>query len=377
MRRTILLTLIGLLFTSTAWAEKVAGLEFSISSDIDSRVKTEIQNAYDGAFKGNSKYELMDTKSTRAKLNPVVRGCFTNDCLMKAGETTKAKVGIRTKVSGQSQIYDWTVETYDLRNGKQLAARKGSCELCGQAEVGRTFKATVSGVLSETKLPSRSTNVAVKPKPDPEPDPVPDPVPSNVPAVKLVKIKISVEPPDADITFRDAVIGKGRAEVEVGPGNHEFMVKADNHRTVKELVVVGDSSPESMALRVHLPKKDAPPEAVEVATQGPIDKMDNRLIWGLGAAGTGAVFLGLGIWLTAVDGEPTCDDGSFEQCPDVYRTGAAGFITTFTGAVLLTGGAVLLTWDLLAGESNPQEANVRVAPAIVEGGGGIGVFGRF
>lgn len=365
------LTLVSL----DAAAANIAALQYDIGKGVDTAVRADVESAVVDGVKSNSKWTLIDLGTARSKMNPIVRDCFTNDCLIKAGQELNADAGIRLRFTGEAQIYDWTLETYDLRSGALLETRKGACELCGRSEVVRTFKVTIADVLNATSL--GSTKTATKPKTEPVVEPT-KPVevvrPSNTADVQLVKIEISVEPPDATITFRDAVIGRGRATAEVGPGSHEFTFEAPNHRIIKELVVVEGDNSESMSLRVHLPKKDAAAKAVEVSTRGPVDKWDDREFYGWVGVASGGVLLATGLYLNAIDGDPTCD-GNLASCPDLYDTDGLSFVTTFTGTALLTTGVVLLLWEKLAGDSNPDA--VKVAPTVVPAGAGIGVFGRF
>lgn len=363
------------LMSIDAAAANLAALQYDIGKGVDTAVRGDIESALADVVKSNSKWTLIDVGTSRSKMNPIVRDCFTNDCLVKAGKEVGADAGIRMRFTGEAQIYDWTLETYDLRSGALLETRKGACELCGRSEVVRTFKATATDILNSTSLGSAKKEVKPKAEPKVEPTkPVEVVRPSNTGDVQLVKIEISVEPPDATITFRDAVIGRGRATAEVGPGNHEFTFEAPDHRIIKELVVVEGDNSESMALRVHLPKKDAAAKAVEVSTRGPVDKWDDREFYGWVGVGSGAVLLVGSLYLNAIDGDPTCD-GNLADCPDLYDTDGLAFVTTFAGTALLTTGVVLLIWEKLAGDSNPN--TVKVAPTIVPAGAGIGVFGRF
>lgn len=358
-----------------AAATNLAALQYDIGNGVDTAVRGDIEAALTDGVKSNSKWKLIDLGTARSKMNPIVRDCFTNDCLVKAGKELDAEAGLRVRFTGEAQIYDWTIETYDLRNGALLESRKGACELCGRSEVVRTFKVTVADILKSTSLGAAKT--ATKPKTEPKVEPT-KPIetarPSNTGDVQLVRIDISVEPPDATITFRDAVIGRGKATAEVGPGNHEFKFEAPDHRIIKELVVVEGDNSETMALRVHLPKKDAAAKAVEITTRGPVDKWDDREFYGWVGVGTGGVLLATGLYLSAIDGDPTCD-GRRADCPDIYDTDGLSFVTTFAGTALLTTGVVLLIWEKLAGDSNPDA--VKVAPTVVPAGAGVGVFGRF
>jgi hypothetical protein len=378
----VLSILFSTFFISQAQAEDMAGLQVNFETGVDALVAADARQAIKDAFKGNSAWSYKDVDDTRARLNPVVRDCFTVDCLKKAGQQAQTKAGIRVSFSGEAQIYDWTVETFDLRDGSQLAIRKGACELCGRSEVSRTFRSTMDSVLSASKLKSSGStskppaNTPVTTKPDTTPTTTPSTGTPTDTGVRIVKIDISTEPPDAVITFRDAEVGRGRVTVEVGPGDHLFTFTAEGHRTVKEMVVVeGDAT--NTALRVHLPKKEGAPEAVEVLSRGPVDRLEeSRVVYGVIGTVFGLGLIGTGMYLGAIDGEPNCDGGTFSDCAEIYDTSTAAFLTTFTGTALLTAGGVLLAWEALAGSSS-NEKSVQVAPSVSPDGAGIGIFGRF
>ena len=310
-------------------------------------------------------------------MNPIVRDCFTADCLKKAGKSTGAAAGIRVKFSGEAQIYDWSIEIYDLGTGSKLAARKGACELCGRSEVARTYRSTLSGVLNEATPRSRPAVTKTEPTKTVTPDaPRQVETPATSARIKIVQVAIDVEPPSAVIIFGESEVGRGKTTLELSPGEHQLTFKADGYRTIKELVVIDDSPTNAnMKLRVHLPKKDAPPEAVHFASDGPIDRMgSDRLVYGIVGVSSGLVFLGMGAWLAAIDGDLACNDSDAADCPEVYSTGGAAFVSTLTGATLLTAGGVLLAWEALAGESTDT---VKVAPAVNGDAAGLMVFGRF
>lgn len=372
--------------SAEAWAANLAALQYDIGNGVDPLVRADVEKAITEAVSGASKWTLVDLNTTRSKLNPIVRDCFTNDCLVKAGEQAGAEAGLRLKFSGEAQIYDWTVETFDLRTGALLESRKGACELCGRSEVVRTFKASMTSVLNDTSLGAVAKKEPVKdpvkkPTEPVKPDRPLEPAKTGSTAqdVQLVKIQITTEPPDTRIMFRDAEIGRGRAVAEVGPGDHEFTFEAEGYRIVKELVVVEGTATTNQSLRVHLPKKDAAAVAVEVKSRGPVDKLgDDRELYGWIGVGSGTGLLLLSLYLNAIDGDPTCD-GASEECADLYDTDGMSFVTTMTGTALVTAGAGLLVWELLAGEDGTDEKETpKVVPTVTpEGGAGVSLFGRF
>lgn len=160
---------------------------------------------------------------------------------------------------------------------------------------------------------------------------------------------------------------------------------------MRETVVVDETTDGPVLLRVHLSRTD--PEAVEVSgPMGPVDRMgsEKRNLYGAISVGAGAVMLGTGIFLTALDGEPACEpDVPANECPEIYATGGAGLTLGVLGTAAVTTGVTLLIWESLAGKSD--EANdgaspdggedegpeVRFGPSLTPGGGGVLLRGRF
>lgn len=385
MTRLLLSLVAGILLLApvSAFADTMAGLQIEIGPSIDALVRTELESAIDETLQSVSSWKWIGEQAARNRMNPVVRDCFTDDCLKKAGTTVGAEAGLRVQISGESQIYDWTVEIYDLRDGQLLTSKKGACELCGRTEVVREFKESLRTAVVATTLPQRPTKtppvvtkpVDEKPAETTEERP-PVQTPSADPTEGLVVLDISVEPADATISIGDQVLGTGNAAISLEPGTHAFRFKREGYQGIEETFVVGPQTSQRAFMRVHLSRTD--PEAVTQVVDGPIDRLGKqRTTYGLVALGTGAGFLVAGAWLNHLDGRSACDSGTLQECPEVYATGGAAFATTLIGATFVTAGGALLAWELLAGSSDTGELSARLMPTVVPGGVGVGLGGRF
>ena len=120
------LALFALLAPGSAFAAKLAGLQVDIGSGVDALVRGDIDDAIGETLADVKTWEWVSPSRARGALDPVVRDCFTVDCLTKAGASLDAEAGLRVRFSGESQIYDWTLEVFDLRDGALLESTQGA-----------------------------------------------------------------------------------------------------------------------------------------------------------------------------------------------------------------------------------------------------------
>ena len=332
-------------FTSSeAHAEQMAGLKFEtgqIDADLTDNLKQEVDQAFDSV----DRWSFIPFGTARAKMNPVTRDCFTKDCLTKAGDAVGAPAGLSVEMSGEAEIYDWTIEIWDLRTGEKLETQTGACELCGHAEVRRNFRASVKAALIGTALPGGADSEEQAGQPRRRIQPEAD--------AGQVPLRVSVMPADAKIYVNDQLAGEGDVTRAVGPGTHQVRFQKEGYGGLTERIIVDENTDGPIVLRVHLSRTD--PEAVEVPVGvGPIDRLGaERTTYGAIATGAGALLLGTGIYLVSIDGETACDDGVADaECPEVYATGGAGMTMGIVGTALVTGGVTLLTWEILAGDAD-------------------------
>lgn len=372
-----------------AAAERLGALQIEVSAGVPANVRTSVQQTV--ARVGSSgRWTFTDEATMRGKMAAVTRDCFTADCLRKAGDATGADAGVRVRFSGEAQIFDWTIDVYDLHKGELAASRKGACELCGAAEVLAEFEKSAIAALDAANISSgpvvaeKPAGVATPPReeqPPPLDRPVAEPPPTlpatpsdEDPAAGLVMVEINVTPADASIAIGGQEVGQGSVTVSLEHGSYEIAFRREGYGGLNETLVVGPDTSRKAFLRVHLARTD--PAAVGIPREGAIDELgDRRQTLGLVSLGAGGAFLLGGVWMNYLDGRPTCDDAG-GNCPRVYETSVAAFLFTATGAVLATGGVALLAWDLLAGE--PHDARqARVAPLLGADRAGLTFFTRF
>jgi hypothetical protein len=370
---------------ASAFADTMAGLKFDAGDSMDPRVSSEVRSAVADAYDEVDNWSFQGFKETRGSVDPVVRDCFTKDCLRKVLEATNAPVGLSVTITGEAQIYKWTITFWNLESGDKIKSKDGSCELCGRAEVTRTFRESLKAALIGTAVPKGAQAATGT-----DTGGADERARADTGGNKIA-LRISVVPKDAKITVDGDQVGAGDVTEAVGPGEYTVGFKLEGYRGLRETVVVDETTDGPVLLRVHLSRTD--PEAVEVSgPMGPVDRMgsEKRNLYGAISVGAGAVMLGTGIFLTALDGEPACEpDVPANECPEIYATGGAGLTLGVLGTAAVTTGVTLLIWESLAGKSD--EANdgaspdggedegpeVRFGPSLTPGGGGVLLRGRF
>lgn len=344
IRLALLLLLAALLVPASAGLalaqeSVVAGLKFE-TNEVDARLKDDLSRAITQAMKDSAHKRFIDFGSAQTKMNPVTRNCFTPDCLTRAGTALDATHGLSVEMSGEAEIYQWTIQLWDLRQGQSVASSRESCELCGAAEVERKFVTSLKTVLGALGAQAGATSGAAPP--------------ADAASEKYPVLHVAVLPEDAEIYINDQRIGEGAVTVRLAPGAHDVRVHMEGYRDVIERVLVNEETGGPIVLRVHLTATN-PLRVPGAGREGPIDRLGStRTILGWTGVGVGVLAIGTGIYLTAIDGDPACDAGvPMLACPDVYATAGAGLTMGVLGAALLTGGVTLLSWDLLAGEPTP------------------------
>lgn len=387
------------LWGSNASAHIMAGLELNIGESVDANVRDDVEAAVEIGVELEGKFDLIPTSRARRDINPVARDCYTGDCLRKAGEDTGAVAGIRIRFSGEAQIYDWTIETYDLRTGKLLVSDKGACELCGRAEVKRTFQRSVTTVVGKTRITSSKPVATKTTKEEPkttepkttEPETeTSEPVDSGTTTLgepqqgrQGARVEISVQPSDTEIFLEGESLGTGDRSIQLEPGSYELRFQREGYQGFKESVLVQDKEAETLTMRVHLSKTDPDPVVVQ-SGGGLVDELSSsdRVVYGTISAVTGGVVLTIGLFLATLDGEPACGSGSYRECPDLWDTEGVAITSAVVGTGLIIGGIGLLAWDFLAGgmdevDDKKSEEGVNVTPSVGTDSVGLQLFGRF
>src|SRR5690554_5401965 len=100
-----------------AQAQVVAGLQTDYGPSVDGPLREAIDAGIVDAFNQNSRYSYIPAHRVRSQLNPVVRDCFTADCLTRAGQATGAQAGLRLKVREEGQVFDWSLDIVELAEG--------------------------------------------------------------------------------------------------------------------------------------------------------------------------------------------------------------------------------------------------------------------
>lgn len=394
MKKINLVLILSILVSSPAlFALNLAKLQTHFGKGTDGKIIKEINATILSTVKNNSRWTYDTGAITKLGNN---KNCFTENCLKKVGALTGDIAGLRIRFYGEAQIYDWSIDIYDLRSGNVLKSKKGACELCGRVEVVRTFAASLGKTLKGAKIKAAPNTIV---KPSQKPKSAKNPKKSIKPAKQVVSIKadkkidkknalpdpdtylkeiittllIEVTPSDTKIFMNEKEIGKGSTTMEISPGTYNFQFQREGYAGFKETLIVGEANAARVQLRIHLSKTD--PDAVHLPTnEGIIDEMEQRELWGWSGVGAGSALFLSGIFLHSLEGTKTCTKGTFQQCPEVYNTGTASIIATTSGAVLITTGIGLLLWETLAGASQSETALI---PIMNKKQGGVSLRHQF
>ncbi len=362
----VLVTLI--VGAAPAYAQTVAGLQFEYSEEVSEALQNQLTESLQQYFDESTRYAWVPTERARENLDPVVRDCFTEDCLRRAGRTLASDVGLRVKFEVESQIYEWTVDFFSLYTGENLATERGTCELCGRSEVLEQFGASIRGPLAvldldEQRSPPLDTGL------DPE-------------AEGKIEVRITVIPQDTRIFLDDTPVGEGTVEIPLDPGTYELRFSHDTHHGLRETIIVSESSPPLLFLRVHLSRGAGAPAPAAPRSGGMVDRLEpNRKILGWTAIGVGVMVTATSFFVSSLHGQPNCSGGTFAQCPEVYNTAALGTSLTILGSASLATGGLLLAWHWLAGSSSstgPADLSaLTVSPSVTDEFTGLSLRRRF
>lgn len=359
---TLLLTLVS---AGPAFAYTVAGLKVEFSDQVQSPLLEQLEEALAQVFADSTRHDWIPANQARGRLTPIVRDCFTEDCLQRAGSTLGAEVGLRVEFGVESQIYEWTVQFYDLTRGRALTQEQGTCEFCGRTEVLEQFQASIRGPLALLSLDESR----------------PGPVETHIDVIEegVAEIRISVVPDDTRIFIDDEPVGVGNVTIRLEEGSYEIRFSHDTHHGLRETLVITESSAPLMIFRVHLRRGQGRHRAVVTRGDGLMDNIeDRRNTYGLAAVGGGVILTVAGYFITRLHGQPTCGNVPVSQCPDLYNTAFMGTTITVIGALSIASGGVLLSWPWLAGtQGDPQPMALEVAPAVNRHFTGFSLRGRF
>ena len=355
------------LFASPAFGQSVAGLAVDFDGDFDSTLQDELVQVVEDTLGGSPRFDWIPTAQARQRLEPVVRDCFTDECLQAAGDALNAEVGLQVSLSVESEIYEWTVEFFDLVDGGSMGRDRGVCELCGRAELLENFQASIRAPLAMLDVEERHMGPIDTGRRE---------IPEGSSAVR-----VSVIPTDTRIFLDEAPAGIGDAEIILEPGTYELRFSHDERRGLRDTLVISDTSPEVIFIRLHLSEPGGGERQV-ILTRGDgwIDQIEaNRTIYGWSALGIGAVMVASSFFFARLHGQPTCPDTPLSRCPDIYNTAGLAMGLAVLGTAGVVGGGTLLAWPRLAGEEREDapEASLQLNPTVGVGFGGFSLSGRF
>lgn len=350
-----------------AAAEPAVGLQTDYGDNTDPAVEDAVRDELLDVFDTSSRYQWLAPEEGIEQLDVALQDCFERDCLQQIGDELDARLGLRVQFDVENEIYEWTVDFYDLDAGISLASEQATCELCGRAEVLQQFRASLQGNLVTL---------------DPGDIRAEEPLETETDADSAqTEVRISVIPEDTRIFVDDDPVDTGQATLELEEGRYEVRFSHDTHRGLSEELIITEDSASLMVLRIHLADAGSEQRTVFTRGNGLVDQIEpHRSTIGWSAVGAGAALTVGSFFLAGAHGQPTCsDDIALRRCPTVYNTAGLATTTTIIGVTGLIGGAALLTWPWLAGETQdePVEAGFDVAPAVHSDFTGLSIRGLF
>lgn len=351
-------------FPAAAFGQTVTGLSVDFG-DLEPVMEEELREELQDYFDESRSYDWLAFEDGVGQLDEELHDCFEELCLLQISQQLEAAVGLTIDVDVEHEIYEWTVEFYDLLEGRLLTTEQGICELCGRSEVAEQFRASIAGPLATMDVS------------DPD-DELPEDA-DDIEEERLTEVRFTAIPEDTEIHVDEELVGSGEATVELGKGVHHVRFSHDTHHAVSDRISVDEESAPRVVMRVHLQKADGEPGEIPLREPGALDGLDTtRSVMGWTAVGMGLVGLGAAIWLARLDGQPACSgDVELRDCPDIYSTTGWAAASAGLGVAGLTAGTTLLMWPWLAGRQRPPlKATVdepkRRLPAV-----GISIGGRF
>lgn len=282
--------------------------------------------------------------------------CGDAACLKKVAQGAKVRFVVSGQVSNADDIYKVQLTFFDAAT-ETLKDTSQDCELCAAEEVDKSIVTAVDAFKAEFAKPL--------------------PPPVEVP--KTFELAISSDPPGAKVLFDDKEIGKTPLKTQALKGKHKIGVAKDGFllethdvevvdRAVSQdflLQLVAPNVPVPVPVPASAPVSAAPtPVAPAVASEcPPATPAATGAAPAHKTAGTiltvvGAIAAGVGGYLIALDGEPTCTDGrGIKACPNLYTTAVPGMVLMGAGAAAVGAGVTLLV--LPAFDHGGQAADTR------------------
>lgn len=370
---------------ATAAADTAADLGVDYG-DVEPELRAELQDEVLDIFEESATWEWLPAHEGFDELEDRLKGCYDQVCLLEIASELDAVLGISIRADVESDIYEWSIEFYDLLEGEQVGADEGSCPLCGRAEVIEEFRASLHGRLVTLDVGQD------RPAPDDEVADEDDET-ERPPPEDRIEVRIGGIPEDTGVLVDGDHRITGPGTIEVGEGTRQLEFVGEDHDDVTDELVVDDDTPDPKWMRFHIAGADTDRGGTHVRDSSIVDSLGSArapLGWTAILAGTGLT--AGSFWLAGRHGQPACDDDvHVRQCPEVYNTAGLATTTTIVGVLSVLTGATLVAWPSLTERPEPPaepgaddldeteegEATLRVGPSVGGDFNGISIEGAF
>lgn len=370
----LLLTSLGLLVSfgtpSVASAATVAGLQAQFSDEVEPGLERELMGTLEEIFRQSRRFDWIGFEPTRESISSESRDCFTEECLKSAGESLDAPLGLRLRFDVETEIFQWTITFYDLTEGQPILTEVGTCELCGRAEVLQQFRASIQAPLATLRPAERVGQEPLRADQRGIPE-------------GHTRLRISVVPEDTRIFVDERPVGEGSGEIDLAEGTYEVRFSHDTHRGLRETIIISQTSPEVIFMRIHLSRPSGFQETTLMTRgDGFVDHIEpNRNVIGATMLGAGAAVVVTGHIVGGLHGRSTCPgDTPINRCEELYNTAGISTGLTVLGATSMAAGAVLLVWPLLAGtfrEDSEGPEGISIRPSLGLDYAGLSITRQF
>lgn len=182
-------------------------------------------------------------------------------------------------------------------------------------------------------------------------------------------LRITTQPPQAEVFVSGARIGMAPLVRTVWAGTTELRVSLPGYRSIEQRVDVTDNAESSVSLKLE-PAEQEWTDQESVPRPRPIIVLDGskpsvlreprprwRLIAGAAAVGAGGILLGFGGGALSIDGQCiTQAEGSARHCDALYATKSLGAGLMATGSALVLGGILTMAWPGRESSPHPNSA---------------------
>jgi hypothetical protein len=283
--------------------DAVALIALEISGDGPPELRQQLQqHISEGLFAEGQTVTDLEQTLVLLKDTPELIGCSSTACLERIAEVLGAQRFVRAVVTASGATYELKLELLSTSEDQPvLNSVQDSCAVCTIAELN-TLAADLARKLL---LPNTDQRLSVR---------------------------IATEPPGANIVIDGVEAGESPLDTTLKIGLHKVVATMEGHTSSEKKIEVQADGSDQQRFELLLPK-------IMIIER---TKPEHYGVFKWGALGASGALLVLGGILVAIDGDPSCDDGS-SSCPELRDTMTGGIIS-ISGGVLMGAASGWMFW---------------------------------